>query len=178
MMLPLKLRRSTALTLGALLLGAPLLSSCGFNMATDRPYTPGSGVNDQTKSVDVLNAAIVSKADGSGTFIASFANNNPTQPVQVTGVAMDAAGAPANSLSGAIDVPAGGLTNLAQKNQGVALSGSFKLGDFVPLQISFSTGEQVRVEVPVVLDANQYAGLDTASQGASASSSPSASPTS
>ena len=167
----LTMRRSTALTLGALLLGAPVLSSCGSMHATDRSYTPGSGVNDQTKSVDVLNAAIVGQTDGSGTFIASFANNNNEQATKVTNIALATANAPVGGTSVSITVPPGGLVNLAQNNQGVPMTGDFKLGDFVPVQVSFSTGEQLTLDVPVVLAANQYAGLDSGSS----SSSPSAS---
>ena len=46
-------RRSRALVAAALLV-APALSSCGFNYATDRVDTPGAGVNDREKSVDVV----------------------------------------------------------------------------------------------------------------------------
>ena len=57
-------------------LAAPL-SSCGFDYATDRVYTPGSGANNREGDVDVLSAVVVSAAEGSGTFVASLANNSP-----------------------------------------------------------------------------------------------------
>ena len=69
-------RRATALALGGLLLAAPLLTSCGFDYATDRVYTAGNGVNNRDAAVDVLGANIVSAQDDSGTFIATFSNND------------------------------------------------------------------------------------------------------
>ncbi len=54
------LRRTTALSVGSLLLAAPLLSSCGFNYATDRPNTVAAGANNRDGAVDVLGAVIVS----------------------------------------------------------------------------------------------------------------------
>jgi hypothetical protein len=54
-----KTRRSWALAAGALLLAVPL-SSCGFDKATEREYTPAAGANNRDASVDVLGAAIVS----------------------------------------------------------------------------------------------------------------------
>ena len=76
--LKMQLRRSARLlaAAGALLLAAPVLSSCGFNYATDRPYTPAAGTNDQDGDVDVLGAVVVSAEDGSGTLIATFSNND------------------------------------------------------------------------------------------------------
>src|ERR1700760_4438225 len=71
---------------GALAL-ATVLSSCGFDYATDRVYTPGAGVNDRDADVDVLAAVVVSAQEGSGTFIASFANNDQDNPATVTSIA-------------------------------------------------------------------------------------------
>ena len=50
-------RAPVALTATALAL---TLSSCGFEQPTDMVYNPAVGVNDQSGSVDVLNAVIVS----------------------------------------------------------------------------------------------------------------------
>ncbi|MEZ5194645.1 MAG: hypothetical protein R2734_20695 [Nocardioides sp.] len=61
-----QLRRSTALGLGALLLAVPFLSSCARGFATERVYTPATGVNNQEGDVDVLGATIVSGEAGSG----------------------------------------------------------------------------------------------------------------
>ena len=68
---------------GALAL-ATALSSCGFDYATDRVYTPGAGPNDRDGQVDVLGAVVVSGQDGSGTLVASFANNDPDNSATVS----------------------------------------------------------------------------------------------
>src|SRR4029453_3813831 len=72
-------RRKIALALSGAVLAVPALTSCGFNYATDRPYTPAAGVNNQDGTVDVLGAVIVSGQDDSGTFIPSFSNNDADQ---------------------------------------------------------------------------------------------------
>src|SRR3954452_17924372 len=84
-----QLRRSARLltAAGALLLAAPVLTSCGFDYATDRPYTPGAGTNDQSQKVDVLAAVVVSAEDGSGTLITSFSNNTTDATATVTAIA-------------------------------------------------------------------------------------------
>src|SRR4029079_16444098 len=68
-------RISRLASAGVLVLATVTLSSCGFNYATDKVYTPAEGVNNRDSQVDVLNAAIVATEDGKGTFVASLANN-------------------------------------------------------------------------------------------------------
>ena len=63
--------RPLAIAAAVLALAAPL-SSCGFDYATERDYTPGSGANNREGVVDVLSAVVVSGAEGSGTFVASL----------------------------------------------------------------------------------------------------------
>ena len=111
-----QLRRSARLlaAAGALLLAAPVLSSCGFDYATDRVYTPGAGTNDQDAEVDVLGAVVVSAEDGSGTLITSFSNNDADEPATVD---LDRRRRRRRRLTvgdfDPIEIPAGGLVNLA-----------------------------------------------------------------
>lgn len=167
------LRRNIALATGALVLAAtPVLTSCGFNYATDRVYTPAAGVNNRDASVDVLGAVIVSAQDDSGTFIASFANNSADHEATVQSLS-GSGDTPVSAASfPPLTIPAGGLVNLATKG-GFGVTGTFKAGDFVPVTISFGNGQRVDMDVPVVTDSGTYAGLDTSS---SASESPSESP--
>ena len=51
------IRRKLALATSAVALALPL-TSCGFDYATDRPYTPAAGANERDARVDVLGAAI------------------------------------------------------------------------------------------------------------------------
>jgi len=163
-------RRTLALAVGALVLAAPALTSCGFDYATDRVYTPASGVNDRDASVDVLNAVVVSGQEGSGTFVASFANNSQEKTATVESVS----GAGDDSSlkvdqSGPIQVPAGGLVNLATDG-GIPVTGSVAAGDFVTLSISFGGGESVEMDVPTVDECGPYTGLDISGKSGSESS--------
>ena len=172
---PRTLRRSLALsTLGAVLL-VPSLSGCGFNMATDRVYTPAAGVNYRDGSVDILNAAIVSKAPNSGTFVASFVNDG-TSKATFTDMSGDGS-AIANVDAKPIGIEPNTLVNLADQG-GIHVSGTFTAGDFVNVTLDFDNGESETMDVPVVSDGGQWAGLDTSTGAPSPSSSPSSSPTS
>lgn len=151
------LPRKLALATAALALTAPALSSCGFDYATDRVYTPAAGTNDRDGVVDVLGAVVVSTEPGSGTFVASLSNNSTEESAtldSVSGEGVESAGfAP-------IEVPAGGLVNLADPAAEIEVTGEFESGDFVDLTLSFDNGEEATLEVPVVPNAGDYAGLD------------------
>ena len=143
-------------TAAAVLALAAPLSSCGFDYATDRDYTPGSGANNRDGDVDVLSAVVVSAAEGSGTFIASLSNNDRSEEQSFTGIA----GAEGTTVEVAefepVTVPAGGLVNLAEPAADIVLTGDFKAGDFVPLAIDFGNGERITLNVPVVADDTGY----------------------
>lgn len=165
------LRRFTALTLG--LAAALLLSGCGFNYATDRVYTPAMGANNRDGSVDVLGAVIVSGEPGSGTFVASLANNDRSQSASLEsltggeGTDLTAADFPA------VRIDAGDLVSLASEG-GLVVTGSFAAGDFVPVTLTFGDGDVISLQVPVVRDEGYFAGLD--SSGQPTSGTPSAEP--
>lgn len=147
--------RSLATAAAVLALAAPL-SSCGFDYATDRVYTPANGANTREGEVDVLSAVIVSAAEGSGTFIASFSNEDTTAEQTFTGVA----GADGAAVTAAefepVTIAPGGLVNLADPAAGVVLTGDFTAGNVVPLAIDFGNGERVSLNVRVVADDTGY----------------------
>ncbi len=154
---------------GALAL-ATVLSSCGFDYATDRVYTPGAGVNDRDASVDVLAAVVVSAAPGSGTFIASFANNDQEHSATVTSVAGagTSAGVQVDSFE-PIEIAPGQLVNLATDDAGIVISGDLiEAGGFVTLEIGFGDGDSVQVDVPIVPPCNEYEGLDKSTDASGA----------
>jgi hypothetical protein len=66
-----------------------------------------------------------------------------------------------------------GLVNLADEG-GYAVSGTFAVGDFVHLTLQFGDGTSAGMDVPVVADTGEWAGLDTATPAASPSASESA----
>ena len=151
------LRRTIALATGAIALTA--LTSCGFDYATDRPYTPANGVNYRDGSVDVLNAVVVSAEEGSGTFVATFANNNPSEVNSVE--SLEGAGDSDVTAEGfeTVEVPAGGMVNLADTG-GIPVTGDFAAGDFVEVSLSLESGEVITMEAHVVTNCGDFAGLD------------------
>lgn len=149
------LRRSLALAAGALLL-APALSSCATN-ATDRINTLAAGVQNREADVDVLGATIVSAEPGSGTFIASFANNTEEDASVTSITGGDPAGLTFDSPS--IEIPPLGMVNLATEG-GLAVQGDFEAGDFVPIVVELGDGTRVNMDIPVVTNCDIWEGLD------------------
>ena len=147
--------RPLATAAAVIALAAPL-TSCGFDYATERDYTPGSGANTREGEVDVLSAVVVSAAEGSGTFIASLSNNDPSDEQSFTGIS----GAEGTMVEVAefepVSIPAGGLVNLAEPPAEIVLTGEFTAGDVVPLSFDFGNGERVQLNVPVVADDTGY----------------------
>ncbi len=133
------------------------MTSCGFDRPTDKVYNPGVGVNERSGQVDVLHALIVSDSDGSGTVVASLANNNPNEGDSLTGIT--GAGEDSSlsvSLGGPVDIPAGGSAQLL--DEPVSAEGdTVKSGTFVELTFSFERGESVTLEVPVVARRGDFA---------------------
>jgi hypothetical protein len=156
------------------LVAATALASCGFNYPTDRIYTPAAGSNYRDGTVDILNAAIVSKQPNAGTLVASFDNGSTTKTVQLTQVSGD------GSAVGLINaklfkLAPGGFRNLAAKG-GVPLNGSFQAGQWVTLTFQFSDGESIPLAMPVVPDTGQWKGIDHSTPSPTASASPTTSP--
>jgi hypothetical protein len=147
------LRRSIAVAALAL---APLLSSCGFDQPTDRVYNPGVGVNDRSGSVNVLNALVVSGADGSGTLVATFTNDKLTEADTLT----DVSGAGASvTLEAPVDIAPGGNVSLTNETE-VSVEGERVLpGSFITLRFTFENAETVELEMPVVARRGPYADI-------------------
>ena len=143
-------------TAAAVLALAVPLSSCGFNYATDRDYTPGSGANNRDAVVDVLSAVVVSSTEDSGTLVASLSNNDENNEKSFTGVSGDEGETITAAEFEPIPIPPGGIVNLAEPAAGIVLTGDFAAGDFVPLAVDFGDGERVTLNVPVVPDDTGY----------------------
>ena len=142
-------------TAAAVLALAAPLSSCGFDYATERDYTPASGANNRDGDVDVLSAVVVSAAEGSGTFIASLSNNGSDEEETLTAVTGQDSTVTAAEFE-PVAIPAGGLVNLAEPAADIVLTGDFAAGDVVPLTVDFGNGERVSLNVPVVSDDTGY----------------------
>ena len=148
-----------ALLFGALVLAAPALSACGFNYATDRQNTIINGVSNQDGTVDVLNAMIVSGEAGSGTFITTLSNNDPTETISLESLDFGSSTTVESAAFDPIPVVGHGAVNLST-GQGIKVAGEFEAGDFVSLSLVFDNGQAIPVDVPVNSEDGQYAGLD------------------
>lgn len=161
------LRRTLAVATTALALTT--LTSCGRDFATDKVNNITPGVTERDATVDVLNAVIVSAEDGSGTFIASLANNDNEEPATFEVLeGIDQAQLTAEEFT-PVEIPAGGLVNLATEG-GVGVEGDFTTGDFVPVSVQFGDGQQVEMEIPVVPNCGDFADLDGPSDEAACAS--------
>jgi hypothetical protein len=161
-------RISRLASAGVFVLATATLSSCGFNYATDKVYTPAEGVNNRDSRVDVLNAAIVATADGKGTFVGSLANNETPgleggKLTNVDDKLTGLAGAGDTTLTADLEpvtVPGGGLVKLAD-GTGIPVTGdSIKIGDFVEVELTFENAEPVTMKIPVVPNTGDFAGQD------------------
>jgi hypothetical protein len=146
-----------------LLLAAGGLTACdvNFDAQTDQVYNPSAGVDDRSGTVDVLNALVVSGAEGSGTVIATLVNNDQEKPDALGSIA----GAGADSSltvtpGGPTAIPNGGLLNLADQGRNFVRGDRIQAGAFVGLTFTFQRGKAITVQVPVV-DASSatYAGV-------------------
>ena len=160
-------RIARAVAAGALVISTPALAACSF--ATDKVYTPAPGTNDRSGDIDILGAAIVASQDGSGTLIATFSNNLRTSiddgfadvSDKLTGVSGDFTATLADAE--ALTIPAAGSLQLNSAEwavPGIPVNGDFELGDFVAVTFEFAKSEPVTLEVPVVCNANHFAGQD------------------
>jgi hypothetical protein len=152
--------RPLATAAAAIALAAPL-TSCGFDYATEREYDVNSAAENREGTVDILSAVVVSADEGSGTFVASFSNNDTDAEQSFTGVAGDEGAAIEAAEFEPVTITPGGLVNLADPAAGIVLTGDFTAGDVVPLAVEFGNGEKISFNVPVVSDDSGYwEGLD------------------
>jgi hypothetical protein len=146
--------RSLATAAAVIALAAPL-TSCGFDYATERDYTPAGGANNREGVVDLLSAVVVSGAEGSGTFVASLSNNG-TEEQSLTAISGGEGATVQAAEFEPVAVPADGLVNLAEPPADIVLTGDFTAGDSIPLSFDFGNGERISLNVPVVADDTGY----------------------
>lgn len=157
------LRRPAAvrLALGAVLLTAPL-TSCGFDLATDRVNTIANGTTDRDASVDVLNAVIVSAEEGSGVFVATLSNNDVDEPGTLEALSLDDPEAGEVSSFSPVEVEPGSYVNLAAEDEpDIAVEGEGVVaGNVVPMTVEISGGQVLQMQVLVVPNCGDYEGID------------------
>lgn len=157
------LRRPAAvrLALGAVLLTAPL-TSCGFDLATDRVNTIANGTTQRDATVDVLNAVIVSAEEGSGVFVATLSNNDVDEPGTLEALSVDDPEAGQVGSFTPVEVDPGSYVNLAADDQAsIPVEGEeIAAGNVVPMTVEISGGQVLQMDVLVVPNCGDYAGID------------------
>ncbi len=151
----------------AALVVVPALASCssvGFNAPTDQVYTPAQGVNNRDGDVNVLNALVISGEAGSGRVIAGLANQNTTQPDEITGIrgAGENEGVQVTALGGEAAIPAAGFLQLADPGSlAVLVSGEEVVpGGYVRLTFTFASAEEATLNVPVITNEGAFAEVE------------------
>ena len=164
--------RLTLLAAGALL-ASPLLAGCGFNYQTDRINTISAGTNDRAGTVDVLGAVVIAGQDDSGLFVATLVNKDLENEISLDGIQKNDRVQPTGSEE-SLDIAPNGRVSLFQTG-GLAVEGTFKAGQFVPVTLTFSNGQSTTVNVSVVPPCHQYS-LDKLTELTLPSGGPSESP--
>jgi hypothetical protein len=171
MMTPLR-RRLAAL---AVVLLVPTVGGCGISgfagaeYQTDEVYQPGVGVNDRSGTVDVLGAVVVSATEGSGTFVASLVNNDLEEPdslTELTGEGLQA------EVTDQLQVEPDALLNLSQTGAVEVTGEDIAPGKFVDVTLTFESGQETTMNVPVVRDEEEFAEVKLAGPSESPSPSP------
>ncbi len=153
------------LAAAALTLLVPVLGACGFGYQTDQVYQPSVGVNERDGSVDVLGAVVVSGISGTGTFVASFVNQDLDEPVRLVSVS-GGEGLQAE-LVREVEIGPESLVNLADAGA-VRVSGeAVELGRFVELTLEFDNGQRTDVNVPVVNRTGEFSDVSPATPSVS-----------
>lgn len=148
-------RTTVALATAAMALG---LSSCSYDNPTDMVYNPAIGVNEQSSTVDVLNALVVKGSDTStgGVLVTTLVNNDEQNDDRLTGLEVGPADQGVQAtLPGSIEIAGGELVRLEE--EGVEVSGEgVEDGAFITLTYTFANAEAVTVDVPVVTQGEGY----------------------
>lgn len=149
-------RRTRRLAAASLLLAAPGLTACGFGAQTDQPYQPGVGSNVRGESLNVLGATVVLPFGTEGTFSASIANSDPSSPAQLTGITGEDVEV---QLLEELAVPADGLLNLSDTGAVLVTfnDDTLSAGGYTRMTLSFDTGEEIEINVPIVNDEEEFA---------------------
>lgn len=152
-----QLRRKLAVAACATALTAPVLSACGFNYATDEPYTPAAGTNSHEGRVDVLNAVVVAAQSDSGTFIGGLSNNDAEERT-LTGLSGEGLTIELEPIT----IPASGFVNLDGSD--LYVEGSFDAGQVLDMDAEFDNGDVISLEVPIVTSCDEFEGIDTSAE--------------
>jgi hypothetical protein len=131
-------------------------ASCGFDVQTNRPYTPADGVHVDGGAggqVQVRNLLIISAEPGEGILSATIYATRPDQLVAVNGTAdaLDGDGAPLTAtLPAPITVRPQNYVELTELPSIVVRSNALEAGLTAQLTLQFRDAGQATIRVPVM----------------------------
>ncbi len=145
----------------AIILSAALTATagCGFDVQTNKPYTPGEGVNAdvgprQPGPVAVRNLLIASKEPGTGFVSASLTAGQSDTLQRITGRAYKADGTAGTPLTAALPSPialtAGSLVVLTDQRLITITGADLAPGLEAELTLTFANAGETTLRVPVV----------------------------
>jgi hypothetical protein len=146
---PLRRRLAAA----ALVLLVPTMTACGigFDQQTDKVYQAGTGSDNRSGQVYVLNAAIVSATDGTGTFAGTLVNTNQTTADALVSIAGGTGGPVALAPNASVNLAASGAVKIANP--------TIKAGGYLQITLQFQSGQTTTMNVPVVARVGDYANV-------------------
>jgi hypothetical protein len=164
-------RRTARVAAG--LLSVVLLSmaaACGFDVQTNRPYTPAQGVNYNvgTPPVQVRNLMVLSREDGQGFVSATLAATDQDSLTSVAGVPIKPDYTPGEpftvSLGGPVALPIRAIVGLTNRKPLITVaSPDLQLGGEAELTLTFATAGAFKTRVPIVnADEEPYATISPA----------------
>lgn len=158
-----------------------LVAACGFNAATNQPYTPSDGTNADIGTdgtLKVRNLVIISRADGQGIVSASVIANAEDQLTGVTVAPFLADGTDgppaAAGLAAPLQLGGGSLTILTQGPLITVQAPELTAGLDALVIMQFANAGSVPLRAPVVDGTLEPWSTITPVPGGSASPSPSA----
>ena len=176
--------RTRRLTAATLMLTAALgLTACGTggSTQTNQQYQPGIGANVRTGDVRLYNALLVANTDD--TYALSVGLLNTTDEEQtlesVTVRPLEGSGSVTAEPALPVELQPRQLYTLGRQGEVADIDGSsVELGRYARLTLTFSSGDEVEVEAPIVARTSTYSDVaeKPVSPESSATPTPSASP--
>ncbi len=145
-----------AAPLAVVVIAALGVAACGTgSMAqTSKQYQAGVGADDRSGRTQVLGTLLVTNPDGSATVSASVVNKGKADLILtgVTAASMDGTELPVTSTKFLLPLPKGLLVHLgvASDAGGYFVTKGAVAGHYVRVTLSFSSGNPITLEAPVV----------------------------
>jgi hypothetical protein len=144
------------------------LSGCsgtGSDAQTNAQYQAGIGANVRTGAIQLFNALAVDNGNHTATFSAAVLNTT-TDAAKLTGAtARTSNGATVKATIAPAIVGAGRVFDTGKPGALVLSSPKLTAGDYVTVKLSFSGGNSVTVDAPVVARNATYEGVANAPGG-------------